>query len=116
MLPRLLLALYLATLALLPWRWFPPFPWLHEHAQWADAVFALTTLVWVVERRRAGQWPRFRPLHATIAFYLCAAALSLWFASPDKRVGAFKLIGMVELCALAVVTADMAARERVPRL
>ena len=34
---RILLALYLAALALLPWSWFPPFPWLHEHAQWRNA-------------------------------------------------------------------------------
>ena len=32
-LDRAVLVLYLTSLALLPWAWFPPFPWLHEHAQ-----------------------------------------------------------------------------------
>jgi hypothetical protein len=116
MVTRVLLALYLATLALMPWSWFPPFPWLHAHAQWRDAVFAATAVVWVVERFQARQWPRLGPLHVAMAAYLGAATLSLSLASPDKQVGALKLVGLAELCVLAVITADLAARPRVPRL
>src|SRR5262252_4025134 len=71
--------LYLITLALLPWAWFPPFPWLHEHAQWSDPVFAATTACWAVARWRAGRWPHFGATNLAIAGYLAAASLSLLF-------------------------------------
>ena len=41
---RVVWSLYLTALALLPWSWFPPFPWLHERAQWSDVVFAAASL------------------------------------------------------------------------
>src|SRR5438046_164807 len=56
-------SLYLLTLILLPWSWFPPFPWLHEHAQWSDAVFAVTTAFWLIERWQHRPWPRLRSFH-----------------------------------------------------
>src|SRR3990172_8277563 len=43
---RVAAALFLLTLALLPWAAIPRFPWLHENAQWSDAVFALAVLAW----------------------------------------------------------------------
>ncbi len=113
---RTLLVLYAATLALLPWSWFPPFPWLHEHAQWSDVAFAATAVLWLAERWRARQWPQFHSMHVAMALYVGAATLSLLFASPDKNLGARKLLGICELCALAVITADLAARPRVSRL
>ena len=101
---------YLASLALLPWIWFPPFPWLHEHAQWSDVVFAVAALAWVIEKWQTHTWPRLRPRHIAIALYLGAAFLSLLFASPNKPLGTWKLLGMVELGLLAVITADIAGR------
>jgi len=106
---RLAFAFYLASLALLPWTWFPPFPWLHEHAQWSDAVFALAAALWSIERWRNKDWPRLEPVHAAMAFYLGAATLSLIFSSPDKLAGLMKLLGLAELCALAVITSDFAS-------
>jgi hypothetical protein len=106
------LALYLGSLALLPWSWFPPFPWLHEHAQWSDAVFALTTVLWAFDRCRAKQWPSLRPLHAALAAYLAAAVLSFIIADPRPPAGLSKLLGIAELVALSVVTSDLAARGR----
>ena len=107
---RVVFALYLTSLALLPWAWFPPFPWLHEHAQWSDAVFALAAALWSIERWRNKDWPRLGPMYAAMAFYLGAATLSLIFSSPDKQAGMMKLLGLVELCALAVITSDLASR------
>ena len=101
---------YLATLALLPWSWFPPFPWLHEHAQWSDAVFAVAAALWGIELWVNKRLPRLAPTSAAIASYGLFAALSLLLATPDKRAGAFKLLGIIELGLLALVTSDIAAR------
>lgn len=114
---RIVLALYLTSLALLPWTWFPPFPWLHEHAQWSDAVFAATAILWAIERRQVRKWPRLRPAHAALAIYFLLACLSLLFASPNPRSGAPKLLGVAELCTLAIITSDLASRPSVlPRI
>jgi len=104
------LFLYLASLALLPWSWFPPFPWLHEHAQWSDAVFALAAAAWLLERARRGAWPRLRPQHVAMGAYLAWAMASHVAAGFAPRAGSLKLLGMAELVALAVVTSDLAAR------
>ncbi len=107
---RVVITLYVTSLVLLPWTWFPPFPWLHEHAQWSDAVFAATAVLWAIERSRLGNWPRLRPAHAAFLLYFLLAALSLLLASPNARSGAPKLLGIAELCALAIITADLASR------
>jgi len=112
---RAVVVLYLTSLALLPWSWFPPFPWLHEHAQWSDAVFALTALLWAIERWHLRLWPRLRAAHAGIAVYFLCAALSLLFATPNPRAGFPKLLGVAELCTLAFITSDLAARPGVSR-
>jgi hypothetical protein len=108
-LSRLVLFLYLVSLVLLPWTWFPPFPWLHEHAQWSDALFAATAILWVIERLQTG-WPRLQAAHLSLALYFLFASLSLLFASPDPILGLPKLIGVAELCLLTVITADLASR------
>ena len=101
---------YLATIGLLPWTWFPPFPWLHEHAQWSDALMALTTSAWALDRwHRHAAW-RPASAHWAMGAYLAAAALSLLLAAPNRLTGSLKLLGMVELLMLAIVTADMAGR------
>jgi hypothetical protein len=113
--PRLLHALYLTTLALLPWSWFPPFPWFHQNAQWSDLLFAATVAVWVAEKWRARQWPRFHSSYIAMALYVIIAILSL-SASDDPGAGAWKLVGICELVLLAMVTADLAVRPRMSRL
>ncbi|MEW6129548.1 MAG: O-antigen ligase family protein [Acidobacteriota bacterium] len=107
---RLLLIVYLATLALLPWMWFPPFPFLHEHAQWSDALFAVTAVIWFFERVSKPQLPRIRPLHFAIAGYFIAATLSLVFASSNALATAPKLLGIGELCLFTIITSDIASR------
>ena len=106
---RLVLALYVISIVLLPWSWFPAFPWLHEHAQWSDAVFAAAAILWVIERLRQG-WPRLQVTHLSLSLYFIFASLSLLFASPDPILGLPKLLGVAELCLLTVITADLASR------
>jgi hypothetical protein len=102
--------LYLASLALLPWSWFPPFPWLHEHAQWSDVLLALAAGAWVLERARAGSWPRLGAHHAAMAGYCAWAAVSHMVAGFEPRAGSFKLLGMASLAVLALLTEDAASR------
>jgi hypothetical protein len=102
--------LYLAGLALLPWSWVPPFPWLHEHAQWSDVLFALAAAAWLLERARRGDWPRFGAHHAAMGLYLAWAGVSHLAAGLEPSQGGFKLLGMAELVALAVLTEAVAAR------
>jgi hypothetical protein len=114
-LSRTVIALYLLSLAFLPWTWFPPFPWLHEHAQWSDALFAATVVAWAIERWQIGKRLRLEPAHAALALYFLFAVLSLLFASPNPQAGLPKLLGVAELCALAFITSDLASRPRVLR-
>lgn len=107
---RAVIALYLLTLVLLPWTWVPLFPWLHEHAQWSDAIFGATAALWALERWRAGTWPRLEPAHVALALYFIIAVLSLLFAAPNALAGAPKLLGVAELCILAFITSDIASR------
>jgi hypothetical protein len=109
-LSRVVVALYLAALALLPWTWFPPFPWLQEHAQWSDVVFAAAAAVWAVEQWLLGRIPPLRPAHAALALYFIFASLSFLSASIDRGASAWKLLGIAELCALAFITSDIASR------
>ena len=117
---RIVLGLYFVSLALLPWTWFPPFPWLHQHAQWSDAVFAAAALAWLIERWQIGSWPRFQAAHAGLALYFVFALLSLLLASPSIGAGIGKLGGVAELCLLAFITSDIASRpgvsERIVRV
>ena len=109
-LSRAAAALYLAALALLPWTWFPPFPWLHEHAQWGDVVFAAAVSIWALEQWLLGRFPPLRTAHAAIALYFLFAACSSLPALIDRGAGAWKLLGTAELCALAFITSDIASR------
>src|SRR5689334_21940671 len=73
---RIVLIFYCATLLLLPWGWFPHFPFIPKPAQWSDAVFATTVVAWLIERWRAGKWPRLSGVHIALACYFVAATLS----------------------------------------
>ena len=107
---QLVLTLYFASLALLPWTWFPPFPWLHQNAQWSDAIFATAATAWLILKWRLREWPRLRPAHLALALYFLFALLSLVFTTPVLRAGAPKLLGVAELCALTLITSDLASR------
>lgn len=111
---RAALLLYLASLALLPWSTFPPFPFLHVHAQWSDALFALAAAAWALDRWRSGVRVRLRLVHAGMALYLGGAVASQVAAGPPPAGENWKLLGMAELVALAVVTSDFATRPGVP--
>ena len=106
--------LYLATLALLPWGGLVRFPWLHENAQWSDAVFALATAAWAAALLVARRLPRLRAVHAGVALYLGWAGLSLLAASPRAGSGPAKLLGMAMLAGLLVVTSDMMEKPGMP--
>lgn len=113
---RIVRALYLSAVALLPWAWLPPFPWLHPRAQWSDAVLAAAALAWALALWRARRRPHAHPAFAAMAAYLVWAAVSL-LANGATPAGAAKLLGHALLVALAVVTADLASRpDGFPRL
>ena len=114
-LSRAVVALYLAAIALLPWTWFPPFPWLHEHAQWSDVVFAAAAALWAVEQWLLGRIPPLRPAHAALALYFLFASLSFLLAGIDRGASAWKLLGIAELCAFAFITSDIATRPAAKR-
>jgi hypothetical protein len=115
MIDRLANYLYLATLALLPWGTIVGFPWLHENAQWSDALFAATAAAWALGVVASRRWPRLRLVHAGLGLYLGWAALSLLAADPRPASGAAKLLGVAMLVALLVVTSEIARRSGMPR-
>lgn len=112
---RLARALFLATLALLPWGALAPFPWLHENARWTDVVFALAAAAWAASLVAERRLPRPRPVHAGLALYLGWAAVSLAAASPRAGAGPAKLLGVAMLVALFLVTSDTMGRPGMPR-
>jgi len=106
---------YLTNLALLPWSKFPPFPWLHENAQWSDPVFAFTAVLWAIQCWRENRRPRAEGIYLAMAVYAGAATLSFFFASAHQPAGTLKLLGLAELLMLAVITSDLARRPHFPR-
>jgi hypothetical protein len=111
---RLAGALYLATLALLPWGALVRFPWLHENAQWSDAVMALAAAAWAASLLAARRLPRPRLVHAGLALYVAWAAVSLVAAPTRPSSGPAKLLGLAMLATLLVVTSDMMGRPGMP--
>jgi hypothetical protein len=117
MMDRAAVAFFLASLALLPWAWFPPFPWLHEHAQWSDLAFAASAAAWGLARLRGAGGPRLRPAQVAALAYLAWAVVSHLLAARPSPSGPAKLLGMAELAALAIVTPGLVARPGVfPRV
>jgi len=114
LLDRLARVLYLATLALLPWGALVRLPWLHENAQWSDAVFALAAVAWAAGLVASRRLPRLRAVHAGLALYLGWAAVSLLAVSLRAAAGPAKLLGVAMLVALFVVTSDMMGRPGMP--
>ena len=101
-------ALYLAALALFPFNWLSPFS--YEQAGWTDVFILAATAVWVVEKARSLGSLRLRPSHYAYAAYLAAGALSMFFVTGIETVAARNVAIMVELVAVALLTADFARR------
>ncbi|MBI4469766.1 MAG: O-antigen ligase family protein [Acidobacteria bacterium] len=112
---RMTIVLYLFSLALLPWMWFPPFPWLHRHAQWGDVVFAAAAVAWAWDGWQTRKWPRANSAFIALSAYFLFAALSLFMAAPITAAGIWKLVGIGELCALCLITSDLSTRPEVSR-
>ena len=107
---RLTRALYLSTLAFIPWAALVPFPWIHENARWSDVLFALACLAWALGLALERRLPRPRAVHAGLLLYLGWAAVSLALAAPRPPSGPAKLLGLAMLLALFVVTSDLAGQ------
>jgi hypothetical protein len=103
-------ALYVVAVAMLPWQWFPPFPWLHQHAQWGDVASAAAFVAWGIERARERPAWRPSPFQLACCVYLAFSAASLFLGNPQWREGLPKLLGVGELVALAVMGSDLAER------
>jgi hypothetical protein len=108
-LSRSVIVLFLVGISLLPWSWFPPFPWLHEHAQWSDLFFGLATVGWMVECVRTRSWPCWRPLHTALVAYGLCACVSWWMSAAPEANG-WKLLGIAELVILSVLTSELLQR------
>jgi hypothetical protein len=100
--------LYLGAVALLPWSSFPPFPWLHENAQWSDVFVAAAAVAWLVEQRGAAlQAPT--PAELALGLFVFLAGLSFLFA-PAGWGGTFgDFVGAGELAVIAYLTSRFAA-------
>jgi hypothetical protein len=100
--------LYLAALALLPWSSFPPFPWLHENAQWSDILVAGAAVAWVAEQRgtdlRAPTLPEL-----TLGLFVVLAGLSFIVAPAGYGSTFGDFVGAGELAVIAFLTSRFAA-------
>ena len=74
-------ALYVVAVAMLPWQWFPPFPWLHQHAQWGDVASAAAFVAWGIERARERPAWRPSPFQLACCVYLAFSAASLFLGN-----------------------------------
>ena len=106
---RVSLVLYLAALALLPWGSFPPFPWLHENAQWSDVLVVAAALARVVELRHSRNWIRPSLPEVLLGAYVAAATASYLVSDPAAASSLGDLAGVAGLALLAVLTADFAS-------
>ena len=108
--PSPALLLYLGALALLPWATFPPFPWLHENAQWSDVFVAAAAIAWLIEQRR--ERPRGpEPAELALGIFVVLAGIS-FLVAPAGYGGTFgDFVGAGELAVIAFLTSRF-ARER----
>jgi hypothetical protein len=106
--PSLPLLLYLGAIALLPWASFPPFPWLHENAQWSDLLVLAAALAWLAEQRRQElRAPTLAEL--LLGVFVLLAGVS-WLVAPAGYGGTFgDFIGAGELAVIAYLTSRFAA-------
>ena len=103
------LALYLAALLLLPFKWLSPFS--YEQAGLTDVFTAAALLAWLIERARGRPWGRIRSIHVAYAAFVLCVAVSAGLAA-NRRLGAENLLITCELVALAVLTSAFWVEER----
>jgi O-Antigen ligase len=103
-------AVYLAALALLPFRWLSPIGSLYEHADWTDLLIGVATVLWLFEHlQRRDLAHAVRVWHLPLIAYLALGCASAAQAVPYLG-GSFKtVLLMAELAVLAGITADFAS-------
>jgi hypothetical protein len=105
---------FLIGLFLLPWGSFPPFPFLHPHAQWADVAFAAAAVFAVVAWRQVPRPP------AAFGVAVCSYVVWAWVAwivaDRPAEVPRAHLLGLVELGALAMMAASLGGGAEFRRL
>jgi hypothetical protein len=86
----------------------PPFPWLHENAQWSDILVLAAALTWLAEQRR--QELRAPTLaEVLLGVFVLLAGVS-WVVAPAGYGGTFgDFIGASELAVIAYLTSRFAA-------
>jgi hypothetical protein len=110
-------AVYLAALALLPFRWLSPIGSLYEHADWTDLLVGIATLLWLFERIQGGELGAvLRRWHLALAAYIALGLASAAVAVPYLGGSVKTVLLMAELAILAVITADFGSVQRQRRL
>jgi hypothetical protein len=104
-------AVYALALALLPFRFLPPIGSLSERSEWSDVLIGAAAALWAIDKLgRREVVSTVRRWHVPLAVYLALSFVSAAVAVPG-RGGSWKaVLLMVELAALAVITADFASR------
>ena len=90
--------LLVASIAALPFGWFPPLPWIGANAQWSDVLAAVAAVSWVAALIARRRLPRVRLFEITVIGYVAIVAMRPW---------TWKTLGVVELGALAIMTSDL---------
>ena len=106
--------LYLAALAVLPFRWLSPLAEVSSRSTWTDVLVALAVVTWAWERARSGRLvpgSALRPFYLALAVFVALTALSGVFAD-DRRDAVINVAVTAELVALAVLTGDYARGRR----
>jgi hypothetical protein len=102
-------ALYLAAVALLPFKWLSPISALSERAGWADILFAAAFVAWVVTKSRDRAFvPPPRPWQVALIAFLGLTALSAAAAPSGTTAVWTNVVITAEMIALAFMTADFA--------
>jgi hypothetical protein len=102
---RVSFVLYLAAVAMLPFKWLSPFS--YQQAGWTDVLMALAVVVWVIEHLAQRPHFRLRAPHYLLVAYVVAVALSATLSADKSTAGQNVLIGG-ELVAMWVLTSDFA--------
>jgi hypothetical protein len=86
----------------------PPFPWLHENAQWSDVLVLAATLAWLAEQwRQELRTPTLAEL--LLGVFVLLAGVS-WLVAPAGYGGTFgDFIGAGELAVIGYLTSRFAA-------
>jgi hypothetical protein len=110
---RSLIAVWLAAVALLGFRWLSPLAGFYERAILSDGLIAVAVALWLVDIVR-GRRPRLQAWHAWLGAYVVAVTVSA-LAAPDRADAARVVLLVSELALFAVVSADLARDPRIRR-